>query len=168
MNQSDHQDNTVTGDNMITKSNYLMHSFPELPLNDLYQILQLRAAVFIFEQNCAYQDLDGLDHGALHLYKKADNGQIIAYARILQPEQCNNEHCSIGRVVVDPDFREQQLGQELMRTAVQISRNSFPNATLKISAQSYLTHFYQNLGFINTGYFYLEDDIPHQEMVYQS
>lgn len=148
--------------------NFQVHSFAELSNTELYQILQLRSAVFVLEQNCAYQDIDGLDQQALHLFKKNDRGNdIIAYARILKPEQCDHSHCSIGRVVVKQDLRHLNIGRALMQAAIQISCERFPSSPIKISAQSYLTDFYQQLGFINTGYFYLEDQISHQEMLYQ-
>lgn len=152
----------------LNDTTYQLHTFTELSNTDLYQIMQLRSAVFVLEQNCAYLDLDDLDQQSLHLYKKADGDKnIIAYARILLPEQCNNTHSSIGRVVVQPDHRHDRIGHALMQAAIQICREHFPQHPIKIAAQTYLTHFYQQLGFVNTGHFYLEDQISHQEMVYQ-
>lgn len=148
-------------------TDFFSHTFSELSAADLYQILRLRTEVFVLEQNCAYQDLDGLDQQTLHLYRKVDSETIVAYARILPPEQCGHDHCSIGRVVVNTDYRKQQLGQALMQFAINTAKQHFPEFPIKISAQTYLTHFYQNLGFVNTGKFYLEDDIPHQEMIYR-
>ena len=151
----------------LSNSHFQLKIFDELNNQELYQIMQLRNQVFVLEQACAYQDLDGLDQSALHLLSKADSGQIISYARILKPNQCNNTHCSIGRVVVSAEFRQQNLGRLLMQTAIEHARQKFPNIPLKISAQTYLTHFYLALGFVNSGHFYLEDMIPHQEMIYQ-
>ena len=152
----------------LNKSAFKLQSFHELNNHDLYQILQLRSAVFVLEQNCAYQDLDGLDQQALHLYMKVDHEEIIAYARILSPNQYDEIHSSIGRVVVKQQQRQHQFGHALMQAAIQASLKHFPKHPIKISAQTYLTHFYQNLGFSNTGNFYLEDQIPHQEMIYQT
>ncbi len=152
---------------VLNESAFKLQSFHELSNHDLYQILQLRSAVFVLEQNCAYQDLDDLDQQALHLYKKIDNYEIIAYTRILSPDQCNENHSSIGRVVVKQEQRQHKYGYALMQAAIQATLKHFPKHPIKISAQSYLTHFYQNLGFINTGHFYLEDQIPHQEMIYR-
>ena len=152
----------------LNESTFQLQSFAELSNTDLYQIMRLRSAVFVLEQNCAYLDLDDLDQDSLHLYTKDDSGKnIIAYARILLPEQCNNTHSSIGRVVVQPDRRHDRIGQALMQAAIQVCQKHFPQQPIKIAAQTYLTDFYQQLGFVNTGYFYLEDQIPHQEMVYQ-
>ena len=153
---------------VLSDSNFQLTTFAELSNSDLYQILQLRSAVFVLEQDCAYQDLDDFDLKALHLYRTDDSGKsIIAYARILTPEQCNDNHSCIGRVVVQQDQRHDNIGQDLMQAAIQASLKKFPNHPIKISAQSYWSHFYQQLGFINTGHFYLEDQIPHQEMLYQ-
>jgi ElaA protein len=151
----------------LSDTEFQLHSFADLTALDLYQIMQLRAAIFVLEQNCAYQDIDDLDQEALHVYKKADNGKIFAYARILTPEQTEQHHSSIGRVVVKQSHRQGKVGKALMEAAIKFTTERFPNHPLKISAQTYLSHFYQNLGFINTGHFYLEDQIPHQEMLYQ-
>ncbi|MEZ5471235.1 MAG: GNAT family N-acetyltransferase [Marinicella sp.] len=142
-------------------------TFPELTVNQLYQILRLRSEVFVQEQNCAYLDVDGLDQQALHLLSFDETQQLVAYARILTPEQNQNAFSCIGRVVVSKKKRQQNLGYHLMEQAIHQTLQKFPNLPIKISAQTYLSKFYQSLGFINTGHFYLEDNIPHQEMVYQ-
>jgi ElaA protein len=141
------------------------HSWSELSTDDLYRLLQLRSAVFVVEQTCAYQDLDGLDQQALHLLQHDEDQQLIAYARLLPPGLEGGVHCSIGRVVVDPAARHQQLGKQLMLSALTHCQQLWPDATVIISAQTYLTRFYQSLGFCNTGEFYLEDLIPHQKMI---
>ncbi len=151
----------------LSETEFQLHSFADLTPSDLYQILQLRSAVFVLEQNCAYQDIDDLDQEALHLYKKADNGEIFAYARIISPEQTDQHHSSIGRVVVKQSHRKGKVGQALMQAAIKFTTEHFPDHPLKISAQSYLSRFYQNLNFTNTGSYYLEDQIPHQEMLYK-
>lgn len=152
---------------MTDAERYSLLAFSALSSIELYQILRLRSAVFVLEQNCAYQDMDDLDQCALHLFKKSDSGQIIAYARILKPEQCDNNHVSIGRVVVDQSHRAQKLGKELMQVATAQTKKLFVDLPIIISAQTYLTSFYQELGYVNTGEFYLEDDIPHQKMIFQ-
>ncbi len=142
-------------------------SFAELTAHQLYQILQLRSQVFVLEQNCAYQDMDDLDQQAFHLIISEVNQPIIAYARILSPAEYDNKYSSIGRVVVAESMRQQKLGRQLMQMAIDHTISLFPNVPIKISAQSYLSKFYQSLGFVNTGHFYLEDDIPHQEMIFK-
>ncbi|MCX7553248.1 GNAT family N-acetyltransferase [Marinicella sp. S1101] len=153
---------------MTDLEHYSLVGFSALSNIELYQILRLRSAVFVLEQNCAYQDMDDLDQGALHLFKNSDSDQIIAYARILKPEQCGNNHVSIGRVVVDQAHRAQHLGKELMQQATVQTKKLYADQPIIISAQTYLSRFYQDLGYVNTGEFYLEDDIPHQKMIYQA
>ncbi|TDR23785.1 GNAT family N-acetyltransferase [Marinicella litoralis] len=147
---------------------YVLKQFDQINTLDIYQILKLRSAVFVSEQNCAYLDLDDIDQQALHLFQKSDDNHIIAYARILPPALSNGQFTSIGRVVVAQSHRQLKLGRALMEAAIDQAQNLYPDHPIKISAQTYLTRFYQSLGFINTGVYYLEDDIPHQEMVYQT
>lgn len=146
---------------------YKTVSFQELSNLDLYQVLKLRSAVFVLEQNCAYLDIDDMDQQAFHLLVYNSTSELVAYARILTPEQCENKYCSIGRVVVKKTQRKHQFGRHLMQYAIKQSLTLFPEVPLLISAQTYLSSFYHSLGFVNTGHFYLEDDIPHQEMEYQ-
>lgn len=153
--------------NSVPLSHFICKTYHQLSTDEIYQILRLRAAVFVLEQNCAYQDIDDADRDALHLFQKSDNDEIIAYARILVPQQCKQTHCSIGRVVVKQSKRHLKHGHSLMQKAIDICLEKFPEQVLKISAQTYLTSFYQKLGFKNTGHFYLEDDIAHQGMIYQ-
>lgn len=141
--------------------------FNQISTDDLYHILRLRSAVFVLEQNCAYLDLDELDQQAHHLFQKSTSGQIIGYARILSPLHSDHQYSSIGRVVVAASHRHKKLGRALMLAAIEQTEKLFPDHPIQISAQTYLSTFYQSLGFVNTGHFYLEDDIPHQEMVYQ-
>ncbi len=147
---------------------FKLYQFAEICTEDIYQVLKLRSEVFVLEQNCAYLDLDDIDQNAYHLYQKSDSGQIISYARILPPNCTDGQHSSIGRVVVAKTHRHHKLGRALMLSAIEHAENLFPNFPIKISAQTYLSKFYLSLGFINTGYFYLEDDIPHQEMLFQA
>lgn len=136
--------------------------FEALSVNDLYDLLQLRSEVFIVEQNCVYQDVDGKDSKALHLIGE-DNGKIIAYARLFKPNDYFDE-ASIGRVVVKQAFREKKLGHILMKEAIQAIASEFNETKITISAQLYLKKFYESHGFIQTSETYLEDDIPHIQM----
>ncbi|WP_223786942.1 GNAT family N-acetyltransferase [Marinicella meishanensis] len=149
----------------LSDESFQCRTFSALNITELYQILQLRNAVFVLEQNCPYLDIDNLDQAAWHLFQATD--QVVAYARILPPDQAPGSPCSIGRVVVDPEFRAHQLGRRLMQAAIEVCQQQFPEHPIKISAQSYLSRFYQSLGFVVTGAYYLEDQIPHQEMIYQ-
>ena len=145
--------------------NWAVKSFAELSTSQLYQILRLRSEVFVLEQNCAYQDIDDLDQQAWHVFL-ADQDPIHVYARILPPTG-DEQTYHIGRVVVAASERKQHLGQDLMCAAINHCQRHAPGATIEISAQTYLSRFYQSLGFVNTGKYYLEDDIAHQTMLLQ-
>ena len=136
--------------------------FNELSTQELYSVLQLRSEVFVVEQNCVYQDIDGKDAKAIHLLGSF-NGEIVAYVRIFKPGDYF-EQASIGRVVVKQIYRDRKLGYELMKEAIQATQTVFNETKITISAQLYLKKFYENLGFIQTSEMYLEDDIPHIEM----
>ena len=143
-------------------TNWKIKPFQALSLSELYSILQLRSEVFVVEQNCIYQDIDGKDEKALHVLGECD-GKIVAYARLFKPNDYF-EKSSIGRVIVDQDFRDKKLGHFLMREAIEAIRNHFGETQITISAQLYLKKFYESHGFIQTSEMYLEDDIPHIEM----
>ncbi|WP_396194565.1 GNAT family N-acetyltransferase [Flavobacterium sp.] len=136
--------------------------FETLSLSELYKLLQLRAEVFIVEQNCVYQDIDGKDEKALHLIGE-DNGEIVAYARLFKPHDYFDE-ASIGRVIVKEKSRAKKLGHILMREAIQVIETHFEVNEITISAQLYLKHFYESHGFVQISDTYLEDDIPHIRM----
>ena len=144
--------------------NWHIKRFEELTTRELYQILQLRNEVFVVEQNCVYQDADGKDDKAFHLFLEK-NGQIIAYVRIFKPGDYF-ERASIGRVVVHPDYRRQKLGNKLMQKAINFVTGTLQKNTIEISAQTYLQKFYNDLGFKATGEEYLEDGLPHIRMIF--
>jgi len=138
-------------------------TFNQLSLDELYYLLQLRSEVFVVEQDCVYQDIDGKDKKALHVIGKKDN-TIIAYSRIFKPGDYFKE-ASIGRVVVAENFRHLKYGHQLMVASIKAVETSFSSKKIKISAQKYLENFYNNLGFITSGEPYLEDGIPHIAMI---
>ena len=138
-------------------------TFGELDKEELYQALQLRAAIFVVEQECAYQDLDGKDHKALHVLGK-ENGELVAYTRIFGPGHYFDD-ASIGRVAVRRDFRGKGLGLEIMQASLEVAASRYPGASITLSAQQYLEAFYHDLGFRSIGETYLEDGIPHIRMV---
>lgn len=137
-------------------------SFDDLAVNELYDILRLRSAIFVVEQNCVYLDLDGKDKLALHLFGEFE-GKIVAYSRLFKPG-ITFDNASIGRVVVDANFRDRKWGHELMREAIAGIKNHFGESKITIGAQLYLKKFYESHGFIQISDMYLEDDIPHIEM----
>lgn len=136
--------------------------FKELTLEELHDILKLRINVFVVEQNCPYPELDDLDKNAIHQFVK-ENGEIVAYARLLKPGNRFSEY-SIGRVVVSKTIRQTGIGIQLMNTAIDFILNNFGATSIKISAQKHLQNFYENLGFRVVTKEYLEDGIPHLGM----
>lgn len=138
-------------------------TFDELTITELYEILQLRAEVFVVEQNCPYNDLDGKDKKCGHLWAVLD-GKVIAYTRIVPPGISYAEP-SIGRVATHRDYRHLRLGHQLMHHSLEIIDNVHNTKHVRISAQSYLKTFYEKTGFRQVSEEYLEDDIPHIEML---
>ena len=137
--------------------------FNELSASELYQLLQLRSEVFVMEQNCVYQDIDGKDEKALHLLGKIDN-KVVAYSRIFKAKDYF-DNASIGRVAIAEKFRAQKWGHQLMQEAISGIENNFGIQSITISAQLYLKKFYETHGFVQIGETYLEDGIPHIEML---
>lgn len=138
-------------------------TFKELTTQELYDILQLRSEVFVVEQDCVYQDLDGKDQKALHVIGYKEN-KIVAYTRIFNPE-FYFEEASIGRVVVAENQRQHKYGYDIMRASIDAVKEHYNETTIKISAQCYLKKFYTNLGFNEIDEEYLEDGIPHIAMI---
>lgn len=137
-------------------------TFEQLDTRTLYDVLALRAAVFVVEQNCPYQDADGLDDRAWHLLGYR-GGELVAVARLLPPGVAG-DWPAIGRVVTRANARGQGLGRELMHEAVNAMTTLFPDSGLALGAQAHLVTFYQSFGFEPVGGRYLEDDIEHQWM----
>ena len=137
---------------------WTVKGWSELSLDEIEKIFMLRSEVFVVEQDCIYQDIDGKDKLAKHVLGFEKN-ELIAYSRIFKPGDYFKE-ASFGRAVVKKSFRGKGIGDEL----VKISIEQFKNITIKISAQSYLKRFYSSHGFISKGKEYLEDGIPHTAM----
>jgi len=137
-------------------------SFEDLTTHQLYDILKLRSEIFVVEQNCVYLDIDGKDKLALHLFGEFE-GKIVAYSRLFNVG-ISFDNASIGRVVVDANYRNRKWGHDLMREAISGIKLHFGESQITIGAQLYLKKFYESHGFIQTSEMYLEDDIPHIEM----
>lgn len=139
--------------------------FEELSLMELYLIGRLRQEVFVMEQNCPYVDFDGRDPFCYHLMCFDENNLLVAYSRIVPKGISYDNYISIGRVITSIAVRRSGLGRELMLESVKACEKIFGKTDIKISAQTYLLRFYNSLEFLSTGKEYLEDDIPHTEMI---
>lgn len=141
----------------------LHHS--ELSTVQLYQLLALRNAVFIVEQQCPYLDIDGADLSGQnrHIMGMLDD-RLIACARILAPQPEDNAPVTIGRVIVADEARGLHLGIRLMEQAIGCCEHNWPGRHVLISAQAHLQRFYGGMGFVAVSGEYLEDDIPHIDM----
>ena len=142
-----------------------LKKFDELTNSELYNILKERTLVFVVEQNCPYLEVDGKDPLSYHLFKE-DNGVIVAYLRVL-PAGVSYEESSIGRVFVKKEYRGQGLAQELVKKGLDFIHNELKETTVKIQAQEYLREFYSSFGFQAISETYLDDNIPHIDMLLQ-
>ena len=143
---------------------WVWRSFAELTADELYDIFVLRQTVFVVEQSCAYLDADGVDRRSRHLYARDATGLMIAYLRLVEPGVKYPEP-SIGRVITHPGVRRTGLGRELMAEGIRGAEQHYPGSAIRIGAQSWAESFYRSLGFESTGHEYIEDDIPHVEMI---
>ncbi len=146
------------------KIDWQIKKFEELTTTELYKILQLRSAVFCVEQNCAYQDADGKDLKSVHLSGFDSNGDLVVYSRIVPPGISFKE-VSIGRVISSNIVRGTGAGKELMNKSIDFIKNEYGKVPIRIGAQCYLLKFYSGFGFEIAGEEYLEDNIPHIEML---
>mgnify|MGYP005808189313 CR=1 FL=1 len=137
--------------------------FEELSVHELHDILQLRSEVFVVEQDCVYQDVDGKDPKALHVLGFINN-KTVAYTRCFPPGVYFKE-AAIGRVVVEMEHRKFKLGHEIMKASMEAIKKHYHTENVKLSAQEHLRKFYETHGFHQIGEGYLEDGIPHIAMV---
>jgi ElaA protein len=150
---------------MKSEINWNVKQFNEFELLELYKTIQLRINVFVVEQNCPYPELDDKDILGHHVIGEY-NDEIIATARIL-PANVSYSEVSIGRVATAKKFRSQKIGIALMENCMSFINHFYPHQNVRISAQSHLINFYEKFGFKPTGKNYLEDDIPHSEMLFE-
>jgi ElaA protein len=146
--------------------NFKIKKFTELTNEEIYEILRLRSEVFVVEQQCIYEDCDGKDNSSYHLFLE-HNGKILAYLRILEKGISYNE-ISIGRVLVREEYRGKGFSKDLMVRAIEFIENHLKEKVIRISAQMYLLNFYSSFGFVKVSEGYLEDNIPHIEMLYSN
>ena len=137
--------------------------FEELTNIELYNLLKERTKVFVVEQNCPYLEVDGKDAFSYHLFKE-EEGEIIAYLRVV-PAGVSYQEASIGRVFVKKEYRGQGIAVELLSRGLDYIQNELKETSIKIQAQDYLRKFYSSFGFQPVSETYLEDNIPHVDML---
>jgi len=143
--------------------NWTYKTFDKLNPEELYEILRLRSEVFVVEQNCVFLDMDNKDQQCYHVMGWED-GILCAYTRLV-PAGISYEEPSIGRVVTAPSARKKGFGKKLMHESISILFQLWGKSAIKIGAQLYLKDFYESIGFQQTSDEYLEDNIPHIEMI---
>lgn len=136
----------------------------EISVEDFHDLLQVRINVFVVEQNCPYPELDNKDKNSTHVYGKNEKGVVVAVARIVPPGISYSE-VSIGRVATNNSERQTGLGVQLMNFTIENIEKKFGKVPIRISAQEYLKAFYEKFGFKKVSESYLEDNIPHIEML---
>ncbi len=139
-------------------------NFEELTRSELYKILQVRSEVFVVEQECAYQDIDGKDQKSVHLWLEDSEGGIHSYCRIL-PAGLSYPEASIGRVLVKESQRGKGTARQMMQQALEFLAQAWREPVVRIEAQYYLRAFYASFGFKEDSEPFLEDGIKHVEMI---
>jgi ElaA protein len=142
--------------------------FHAMSADTLYRLLRLRSEVFVVEQRCVFLDLDGLDAGCLHVLGEAPDGEggvrLLASTRLV-PAGRGFAEASIGRVATAPSVRGSGLGHALMATSIRMLHALWGVQPIRIGAQAHLEAFYNRHGFISDNKPYVEDGIPHIEMI---
>lgn len=139
---------------------WLVKTFNNLTLIELEQILRLRQSIFIIEQNSIFQDIDGNDNSAIHIFNK-EYDQIWAYVRLI----VHDDKIVLGRVTINKEKRGTGKGRDLLNQALQYTAKHFPNKNIEIVAMSYLKEFYWSLGFKTISDVYIMDNHPHEDMI---
>jgi len=140
--------------------------FPELTVEELYEILRLRSEVFVVEQDSVYQDLDDKDQKATHFFVK-DEEEVVAVLRVLEKGEYFSDAVTIGRVVVKEVFRKEGLAGRLLKEAISFVWEELRETDIKIAAQSRLIPFYKKYGFTPVSEEYILDTILHTDMILQ-
>ena len=147
--------------------NFVSKPFTKLTLEELHDLFVLRSEVFVVEQDCIYQDIDGKDPKGIHILGLDRKKKIAAYARVLPKGESYCSYVSIGRIVVSKTFRGKNYGHDLLKKGIEEAIKLDSTSLIKISAQAHLVSFYNSHGFIVDGDAYLEDGIPHIAMIFK-
>jgi len=145
---------------------WICKSFDELSKKELYSILALRQEIFILEQYCPYLDADGKDIKCYHLIGIDKNNNLLAYSRLIPKGLSYPNATSIGRIISSNAARGSGFGRALVEMSIKEIKRLFGESPIRIGAQCYLKGFYEKFGFQVDSPIYLEDGIPHQEMIY--
>ncbi len=137
--------------------------FDELTVNELYEIMKLRVNVFVVEQNCPYPELDDKDKLSIHAWI-SDEESIIAYCRVL-PQGVSYKEASIGRVISAK--RRMGYGTKIVNIGINLAKEHFGADKIRIEAQTYARGLYEKCGFVQVSEEFLEDGIPHIEMLWE-
>jgi len=148
----------------MAKITWTTKAFKNLTVDEYFELLHLRVAVFVVEQDCPYQEVDEKDRQSFHLFGRAENGEVIAVTRVL-PKGVSYQEISIGRVALKKEFRGQGIADTLMIETFKFIEREYGKQPIRISAQEYLLNYYNKHEFVQVGDGYLEDDIPHVEML---
>lgn len=143
--------------------NWHFKSFNKLTSRELYEIIRLRLEVFVVEQDAPYQDCDRKDYESFHLFGTL-KGEIVAYCRLI-PAGINYKEPCLGRVVTSPKVRREGYGRVAVFMGLEAMKTQFGTSECRISAQLYLKEFYESFGFEKVSDMYLEDGLPHIEML---
>lgn len=146
---------------------WIIKSFEELTTKELYGILKLRNEVFIVEQNCPYEDCDNKDINSYHIFSM-EGEAVKAYLRVVEKGVSYENEVSIGRVAVNSEYRRKGLAKDMLLIAINFIEKELKEKAIRISAQEYVLDLYRSIGFKEVSDIYLEDDIPHMEMLYLS
>lgn len=138
---------------------YHVKEFTDLTTKEFLEIVKLRIAVFVVEQNCPYQEVDEADERAWHTWLQ-EGTTIIGYTRVID----KGDTVTFGRVLINPDYRGKKLGEKLVAKTLKVVEDKYPNRPIVIGAQAHLADFYGSFGFERISEVYLEDDIPHVDM----
>lgn len=137
----------------------------EMTTKEFCKIAEERTKVFVVEQDCPYQEIDQLDYTAHHLVLRDDQGNFVGYTRIMDKDK---DHSTFGRVLVCQQYRKHKYGRQLVQATIDETKKIFPEKAIKIQAQAYLQKFYESFGFKPVSDVYLEDNIPHLDMVMEN
>ena len=132
----------------------------ELSGMEVYELFMLRQQVFMLEQNCLHPDIDREDETALHLRHLDNDGRLAGCLRVV-----TGSEPGIGRVAVRKKARKRGIAQGMMQAAIDKCQQEFPDKKIRLAGQTYLLDFYSSFGFVPVGTEYMEDDIPHQDMI---